>query len=69
MRPWLAMPTGPEAIRRAAFDEVGASLCAIRCVLLLLEPGAASARDRQLLGAIDDELARISRALRLLDGR
>ncbi len=69
MRLWLAMPTGPEAIRCAAFDEADASLCAIRCALLLLKPGAASARDRQLLGAIDDELARISRALRLLSGR
>ncbi len=57
------MPLGLEARRRAAVAELRSSLAAISCALRLLEPTAASARERQLIEAITAELERAERAV------
>lgn len=67
MTPWFTMPVGPEARRSAASSELRAAITAIGCALDLLEHSARGPRERQLLGAIKDELSQIRRAARLLE--
>lgn len=67
MAPWFTMPAGPDARRRAAASELRAAVSAIGCALDLLTTAASGPTERQLLVAIQDELAQIRRAARILE--
>jgi hypothetical protein len=61
------MPVGPDARRLAASSELRAAVAAIGCALDLLASSAPGPKERQLLGAIEDELGQIRRAVQLLE--
>ena len=57
------MPTGPEAQRVAARDELSNSLQALRCAALLVTVEGTSIRDRELGVAMLEDIDRAEKAL------
>ncbi len=68
MSAWVTLPSGSDARRDAALEELGGVLEAITCLARLIAAGPVTERERRLAAAVQLAAERAARAMRRLGG-